>query len=477
MKSIENKQDYNAVDLLAKEIAKAADFNANKYEYDKTFISLIYKNSTGVSDKLTDDEKTELDKLGECDEFWYCVRINGIFYKLECKDTNIAIDTEVKVTVPCNNWNKMFINFKKGSINVSPITNFTAICDMETNIVTLTWDYIPVNKSSYSIATFCVMRDPFNNWDNLIDNEFVGYANYDYNTPFNSDGKTKTATYVDKIPDDYTNDYTRYKVCTRIDQNYYYTSDIVTVYINKNLPLYGKVTNWLYRDGDEFLDTTGGWKYYRNDLLYLTKISGYREQSRLRRKNTLKIFDNGEQRNEKFLWSPITTSENKNIWGWNEIYSFLPVSTVGGVGIGSIEYNKPQRLCIEITNHYAVDINQNMFCRVIFCPYNLNYEWYNHFGNFYANKMSHWLRYIYDSNNHKIENPNINNIDFILLDEVNCFNNICNKKIFKANINLPYSSPYFVAGHIVFLTYVPYTDGNVKKIDLDIHKVWLENQE
>ena len=64
-----------------------------------------------MSDKLTDAEKIELDKLGECDEFWYCVRINGIFYKLECKDTDIVIDTEVKVTVPCNNWNKIFINF------------------------------------------------------------------------------------------------------------------------------------------------------------------------------------------------------------------------------------------------------------------------------------------------------------------------------------------------------------------------------
>ena len=112
MKIIENKKEYTAVDLLAKEIAKAADFNANKYEYDKTFISLIYKNSTGVSDKLTDEEKNQ---LSECDEFWYYVRINGNFYKLECKDVSIAIDTEVKVTVPCNNWNKMFINFRKGT--------------------------------------------------------------------------------------------------------------------------------------------------------------------------------------------------------------------------------------------------------------------------------------------------------------------------------------------------------------------------
>ena len=138
MKSIENKQDYNAVDLLAKEIAKAADFNANKYEYDKTFISLIYKNSTGISDKLTDDEKTELDKLGECDDGWYCVRINGNFYKLECKDTNIAIDTEVKVTVPCNNWNKMFINFKNGG-GLENVSNFQGGTSGDSGIVNLTW--------------------------------------------------------------------------------------------------------------------------------------------------------------------------------------------------------------------------------------------------------------------------------------------------------------------------------------------------
>lgn len=112
MRNIENKQNYNAVDLLAKEIAKAADLNAGKYEYDKTFTSLILKNNTGVSSTLTDSEKST---LGECDTDYYYVRINGNFYKIKCVDANFPIDEEVRVKIPNNNWSKMYIDFRKGT--------------------------------------------------------------------------------------------------------------------------------------------------------------------------------------------------------------------------------------------------------------------------------------------------------------------------------------------------------------------------
>ena len=374
----------------------------------------------------------------------------------------------------------MFINFKKGSINVSPITNFTAICDMETNIVTLTWDYIPVNKSSYSIATFCVMRDPFNDWDSLVDNECIGNANYDYNTPFNPDGKTKTATYVDKIPDNYTNNYTRYKICTRIDQNYYYTSDIVTVYINKSLSPYGQITTWLYKDGDECYDKTFGWQEHYNMIQRYTKDPDARTSGLVRFKDRLMIKDTGMHREERYVWNN-DVPVNRNIFGWNETCNFLIISTSAST---VLPYNKPQRLCVELTNYKAIDNNNDMFCRVVFTP-NLSAHgmatfWTTTSPNSYANSCPRWLRYIYDSDNHKIENPNMNDGDIILLNESNCFNTTFTKKIFKANINTSYidSNRW---GNFVFLTYVPYNENNDinddNDIQLEIHKVWLENQE
>ena len=47
--------------------------------------------------------------------FWYYVRINGVFYKIKCLDSNFEIDEEVRVKIPNNNWNRMYIDFRKGT--------------------------------------------------------------------------------------------------------------------------------------------------------------------------------------------------------------------------------------------------------------------------------------------------------------------------------------------------------------------------
>ena len=100
--------DNRLVDVLAEQ--RETDVN-----FDKTFFCTILKSSTGVSDTLTEEEK---EQLGDCAAGWYYVRIKGTFYQLECQDGRFSIDEEVKVKVPCNNWDRMYIDFKNGTSEV-----------------------------------------------------------------------------------------------------------------------------------------------------------------------------------------------------------------------------------------------------------------------------------------------------------------------------------------------------------------------
>ena len=182
MRNIENKQNYNAVDLLAKEIAKAADLNAGKYEYDKTFTSLILKNNTGVSSTLTDSEKST---LGECDTDYYYVRINGNFYKIKCVDANFPIDEEVRVKIPNNNWSKMYIDFRKGSIPcVSPLNYI-----QNGLTVTLTWKLVS------GLDGIMIFKKADNNFSSIFDGEMIYQGNAE--------------TYIDTLDFDFKDYYYR----------------------------------------------------------------------------------------------------------------------------------------------------------------------------------------------------------------------------------------------------------------------------
>lgn len=99
----------NGKDKLVQQLSQKQEIDTN---FDKTFFCRILKNNTGVSDTLIEEEKA---KLTECDEYWYYVKINGVFYKIKCLDSNFAINEEVRVKIPNNNWNRMYIDFRKGT--------------------------------------------------------------------------------------------------------------------------------------------------------------------------------------------------------------------------------------------------------------------------------------------------------------------------------------------------------------------------
>lgn len=96
---------------LAEQIVKTANKSKESLDYDRTYFCNILKTSTETSENITDAEAETLDDLNKG---WYYVKINGVFYKLRCDEVEFAVDEPVKVTVPQNNWNRMYIQVAKG---------------------------------------------------------------------------------------------------------------------------------------------------------------------------------------------------------------------------------------------------------------------------------------------------------------------------------------------------------------------------
>ena len=132
--------------------------------FDKTFFCKILKNSTGVSETLTEAEKAT---LTDCDEFYYYVKIYGKFYKIKCADSNFIIDEDVRVKIPNNNWDRMYIDFRKGSIPcVSPLNYI-----QNGLTVTLTWKLVS------GLDGIMIFKKEDNNFSSIFDGEMIYQGN------------------------------------------------------------------------------------------------------------------------------------------------------------------------------------------------------------------------------------------------------------------------------------------------------------
>lgn len=166
--------------------------------FDKTFFCKILKNSIGVSDTLTETEKAT---LTDCDEFYYYVKIYGKFYKIKCADSSFIIDEDVRVKIPNNNWNRMYIDFKKAS-KINPVTNFV-VERTDDNKIKISWN------------------NPKGDFTGVIIQKSRSYINqYDY-TPTWTVLKNEASVIIEAYPPQYTSNITYYyKINSfKIDKN------------------------------------------------------------------------------------------------------------------------------------------------------------------------------------------------------------------------------------------------------------------
>ena len=96
---------------LAKDIISTIKKNNEKSSYDKTYFCTILKNSKDTSVQVPESETKNLDELKNGE---YYVKIFGVYYKVKCDVVDFEIDTDVKVVVPQNNWNRMYIDVAIG---------------------------------------------------------------------------------------------------------------------------------------------------------------------------------------------------------------------------------------------------------------------------------------------------------------------------------------------------------------------------
>lgn len=103
----------NGIQALTQVITNAMPKQDNSY--DKTFFARIVKTDTEVSDSLTADEKSQLDELTKG---WYYVKLYGVCYKLQCQNCIFEIDSDIKVVIPCGNYNRMYVDVSSMTFEV-----------------------------------------------------------------------------------------------------------------------------------------------------------------------------------------------------------------------------------------------------------------------------------------------------------------------------------------------------------------------